>query len=76
MKLRSPRVVKTGFQRAGLSISAWAVEHGFSPNLVYMVLNGKRKAVRGQSHRIAVALGIKTRIHLDRIFLEKDEPLK
>lgn len=45
--------------RDGDSIAQWAVKNGFNPALVYLVLNGKSKGVRGQSHRIAVALGIK-----------------
>ena len=32
---------------------------GFSAELTRMVLLGKRKCLRGQSHQIAVALGIK-----------------
>jgi gp16 family phage-associated protein len=48
------------FRNNGLNINSWALEHGFSPALVYAVLNGKRKSLRGQSHLIAVALGIKT----------------
>lgn len=51
--------VRREFDRTGLSISAWAEARGFSKALVYRVLAGKRKARRGQSHRIAVALGLK-----------------
>lgn len=44
----------------GVSIAEWARVNGFSGGLVYQVLDGKRKCVRGQSHKIAVALGVKT----------------
>lgn len=44
---------------SGVSIAEWARANGFSSGLVYQVLEGKRKCVRGQSYRIAVALGIK-----------------
>lgn len=51
--------VRTAFDQAGISISEWARANGFSGSLVYQVLEGKRLCKRGQSHRIAVALGLK-----------------
>lgn len=50
---------------SGVSIAEWARANGFSGGLVYQVLDGKRKCVRGQSYRIAVALGIKDGKPLD-----------
>jgi gp16 family phage-associated protein len=47
------------FHLRGLSISAWAREHGFSISLVYQVLAGRRQGIRGQCHQIAVALNLK-----------------
>lgn len=47
------------FTRRGISIAEWARERGFSAELTRMVLQNKRKCLRGQSHQIAVALGIK-----------------
>lgn len=51
--------IKDAFDRAGISISEWARANGFSGSLVYQVLEGKRLCKRGQSHKIAVALGLK-----------------
>lgn len=51
--------IRHEFDVRGLSISEWARQRGFSTALVYQVLGGKRRARRGQSHRIAVALGLK-----------------
>lgn len=51
--------IRAEFQRKGVSISAWALANGFSPNLVFEVLAGRKKGDRGQSHKIAVALGLK-----------------
>lgn len=51
--------VRSEFEANGLSVSGWAKRHGFSQALVYQILSGKRKPVRGESHRIAVALGLK-----------------
>lgn len=51
--------VRNMFNESGLSVSEWARLRGFSSGLVYQVLDGKRKCMRGQSHQIAVALGLK-----------------
>jgi gp16 family phage-associated protein len=51
--------VKNLFNESGISISEWARVRGFSTGLVYQVLDGRRKCERGQSHKIAVALGLK-----------------
>lgn len=56
---RTPEQVKAEFKRKGISIAQWATANGFSTNLVFEVLAGRKKAVRGQSHKIAVALGLK-----------------
>jgi gp16 family phage-associated protein len=52
--------VKKEFARKGVSIRAWAIANDFDPKLVYEVLaNPERKCMRGQSHKIAVRLGLK-----------------
>lgn len=53
-------VARDEFARNGVSISAWAVANGFTRSLVYEVLAGRKKCLRGNSHKIAVLLGIKT----------------
>jgi len=60
----SVRVVGTSaarelFEITGISVAEWARVRGFSTGLVYQVLDGRRKCMRGQSHQIAVALGLK-----------------
>jgi gp16 family phage-associated protein len=55
----TPKQVKKAFADSGLTVSGWAKQKGFSQALVYQVLSGKRQPVRGESHRIAVALGLK-----------------
>lgn len=47
------------FSRTGYSIQKWARELGVNPRMVTEVLSGRKKGVRGQAHKIAVALGIK-----------------
>lgn len=51
--------VRSVFRVRGISIAAWARSRGYSPQLVYQVLTGRNPCSRGQSHAIAVALGIK-----------------
>jgi gp16 family phage-associated protein len=52
---------KAQLKASGTSIRQWASKHGFSEHNVHAVLGGKNKATRGESFRIAVALGIKAR---------------
>lgn len=51
--------LRAEFQRRGLSIAEWARMNGFSCALVYQVLAGHKRCLRGQSHQIAVKLGLK-----------------
>lgn len=51
--------VRRWFRANGITISAWAARHDFNPSLVYAVLKGQRKCLRGESHKIAVALKLK-----------------
>jgi gp16 family phage-associated protein len=57
--VKSPKVVRAEFNRIGKPITEWARENGFKHNLVYEVLRGRIKCLRGKSHRIAVLLGMK-----------------
>lgn len=47
-------------REAGISIPSWAKANGFKPSTVKAVLYGHSKGLRGEAHRAAVALGIKT----------------
>lgn len=47
------------FRVNGVAVVDWARVHGFSAALVYAVLRGERKCLRGQSFEIARALGMK-----------------
>ena len=57
--LRTPEQARAELRRKGVSVTQWAVSNGFSPNLVFEVLSGRRNPTLGQTHRIAVALGLK-----------------
>jgi gp16 family phage-associated protein len=51
------REAQDWFRAKGIAINQWSEERGFNTSLVYAVLQGKRKCLRGQSHQIAVPWG-------------------
>lgn len=55
----TPQEAKAAFRARGESAAEWADRNGFDRTVVYRVLNGRSACWRGQSHRVAVALGIK-----------------
>lgn len=57
--LRTPEDVRAEFKRTGVSIAQWSLANGFSTNMVFEVLAGRKKGIRGQAHKIAVKLGLK-----------------
>lgn len=57
---RSAEEVRNEFRERGISVAEWARQNRFNPTLVYQVLRCRHIPTRGQSHRIAVTLGMKT----------------
>ena len=55
----TPEEVRDSFERRGISISRWAIQHGVRPGAVHGLLNGTLKAKRGDAHKAAVLLGMK-----------------
>jgi gp16 family phage-associated protein len=58
-KLRTTEEVKADLRRRGRSVPQVAAEIQVSPRIVYAVLAGRHKGLRGQAHRAAVLLGLK-----------------
>lgn len=60
-RLKTPAQARAEFVHRGVSIAAWARQHKVSPSLVYEILAAgrRRRCLRGQSHRVAVLLGLK-----------------
>jgi gp16 family phage-associated protein len=58
-QVKTREQVRKQFNRVGMSIAEWSRRHGVDQRLTYQVLSGEKKGLRGQSHRIAVLLGIK-----------------
>jgi gp16 family phage-associated protein len=63
--VRTAAQVRTEFEQAGVSITEWAKKHGFQRMTVVDVLRGSRKGLRGEAHRVAVALGLKNGVIVD-----------
>lgn len=63
--LRTPDQIRADFIEKGVSIASWAVANGFSYNLVLETLAGRKKGLRGESHKIAVKLGLKAGVIVD-----------
>jgi gp16 family phage-associated protein len=56
---RSAEEAAAQLRREGKTVAEWARKHGFNPRLVYQVLSGKRKCLRGVSFQIAEALRVR-----------------
>ena len=65
-KLRTPAEARAWLEFQGISIAQWAREHHKNDGLVREILAGRKKCHRGESHNIAVLLGIKDGILTDR----------
>jgi gp16 family phage-associated protein len=59
-RLKTKEEAAQWFADRGITISEWTLARKFNPSLVYQVLAGTRKAVRGDGFKIAVALGMKS----------------
>lgn len=51
--------VKTEFRAKGITLTAWAKQHGFRLSAVNAVLRGQHQGHYGKAHEIMVALGMK-----------------
>jgi gp16 family phage-associated protein len=58
--MASHKEIRQLFFAEGWSVAGWAREHGFPANLVYRVLRGETQCLRGTTHAIGIALGIKS----------------
>ena len=57
--LRRCEQIKRNFEFRGANVAVWARSHGFTPQAVYDVLNGRNLGKRGEAYRVAVALGLR-----------------
>lgn len=64
-KLKTCEQVRAEFQAAGITLSEWARANGFHRMTVVDLLRGSRQGLRGETHRCAVALGLKHGVVVD-----------
>ena len=57
--LLTPAQVRQAFIEDGVTVTEWAAKHGYSRQAVYAALNGRARGLRGEAHRVAVALGLR-----------------
>ena len=65
-KLRTAAEAKSWLQYQGISVSQWCRENNFNTSLVFEILAGRKRCLRGMSHNIAVALGMKAGVPTTR----------
>lgn len=58
-RLRTPEQVRRWFAENGISQAEWSRKNGFSHCVVRDLLRGKRRGLRGEAHRAAIALRLK-----------------
>jgi len=59
MTARTAKEARAWLDYLGITVAQWSREHGFNEGLVHEVLSGRKRCLRGNSHNIAVALGMK-----------------
>lgn len=68
--------VIANFSANGQTFTAFAADNRFELSLVYAVLHGRVKGLRGQSHNIAVALGLKDGRRTDKPVRKASSPTR
>lgn len=63
--LKTREQVLADFKAAGITFSEWARANGFHRMTVVDLLRGARQGLRGETHRCAVALGMKHGVVVD-----------
>jgi gp16 family phage-associated protein len=57
--VRTPAAAKQALQNDGITLRAFAAQHGFKYRTVSEVVRQVNKGLYGEGHRVAVALGLK-----------------
>ncbi|WP_136064339.1 DNA-binding protein [Modicisalibacter radicis] len=64
-KLLTPEQAREALNEKGMSIAEFSRIHGLNRQMVSDLLSGRKKGLRGESHRAAVLLGIKKGVIVD-----------
>ncbi|MGV8918096.1 MAG: DNA-binding protein [Pseudomonas sp.] len=57
--IRTAAQAKAWLEQQGKSVQEFAREHSVDPATTYQILAGRKKGRRGESHKVAVLLGMK-----------------
>jgi gp16 family phage-associated protein len=57
--LRTPAEARAWLQRHGVTMTEWARRHGFKPDIVFALLEGKTRGQWGEAHEAAILLGLR-----------------
>lgn len=70
--------LKREFQARGINIAAWAVRNGFEPSVVYALLDGRTRGLRGKAFDVARVMGMTPAPdcsnRFDFLEVDEDEP--
>lgn len=73
---KTAQQVREEFIRAGVNVTEWARTHGFARMTVVDVMRGRSQGLRGEAHKVAVALGLKAGEVVDVAQFKQPKPLK
>ncbi|MEB0040123.1 MULTISPECIES: DNA-binding protein [unclassified Pseudomonas] len=57
--IRTAAQAKAWLEQQGKTVQDFARDHGVDPSTTYQILSGHKKGRRGESHKVAVLLGMK-----------------
>ena len=73
-QLKTREQVLAEFEAAGITMSGWARANGFHRMTVVDLLRGARQGLYGETHRCAVALGLKEGVVVDAANFKPAQP--
>jgi len=57
--IRTPQEARSWLQRHGVSVTEWSRVNGLDPRVVFALLSGRTRGLRGEAYRAAVTLGLR-----------------
>ena len=73
-KLLTPEQARAALNERGMSIAEFSRIHGLNRQMVSDLLAGRKKGLRGETHRAAVLLGIKKGVIVDHTKSTRPKP--
>lgn len=73
-KARSPEQAREWLKANGITVSAFASQLGVNPTVVFDLLRGRSQGNYGDSHKAAIALGLKAPPNTATVFQTAKHP--